>query len=663
MPNLTPSNAAPSNPAPSNPIVWHPPQEVIEHSNLAAFMRRHAIVSYAQLLDRAAQDPDWWWKTVVDRIAFFRPYDRVLDCSEGPAFPRWCPGGTTNIVLNALDRHRGTGRWDAPAFLCEPETGESRTWTYAELDRQTCRLAGALRGLGIGAGEVVALYMPNIGEAVVGMLAIAKIGAIVMPLFSGFGVDAVRTRLADSGAVAVLTVDGTARRGRASAMKATVDAAVAGLDDLRHIVCLDTGTLPVATVPGRDRDWATLCAAQPDTAPTAAMPAEAPCLLVYTSGTTGRPKGTVHTHVGFAAKLALDFGLLMDIKPADRILWMSDMGWLIGPILSFGMPILGASFVLAEGAPDYPDPTRLWRLVEKHRVSFLGLAPTVIRSFMHRAGIGDHDLSSLRLCASTGEAWTPDAWTWTFEKVCRSTLPILNYSGGTEVGGGIVTGTVIHPMKACAFSGPVPGMGVDITDADGRPVPPNTVGELVLRSPSIGQTRSLWKDDARYLDSYWRDIPGVWRHGDWAVKDEDGFWFILGRSDDTLKVAGKRTGPSEIEALLTATGKVVEAAAIGVKDPIKGEAVGCVVVMAPGHDLDGAAEAELVQAVVSGLGYPYKPAFVLAVAELPKTRNMKVMRRLVKAVCTGQPLGDTSSLVNPEALDAVRRAAAGLPPE
>ena len=337
------------------------------------------------------------------------------------------------------------------------------------------------------------------------------------------------------------------------------------------------------------------------------------------------------------------------------------MGWLIGPILGFGAPLLGATFVLAGGAPDYPDPTRLWRLVEKHRVTFLGVAPTVIRSFMHRGGIGEHDLSSLRIVASTGEAWTEDAWRWTFDHVCQGRRPIINYSGGTEIGGGILTGTVIHPMKPCGFAGPIPGMGVDICDADGNSLPAGTVGELVLRRASIGLTRSLWHDDERYLDSYWREIPGVWRHGDWAVQDADGFWFVLGRSDDTLKIAGKRTGPSEIEALLTATGLVIEATAIGVKDAIKGEAVGCVVVMAPGVPLDAQARATLMNAVTAGLGYPYKPAFVVGVPDLPKTRNMKVMRRLVKAVCSGDALGDISSLANPEVLAALRSAFADMP--
>jgi len=344
-------------------IVWRPSEAQIAESNLMRFMRANGIATYEALLARAEADPEWWWRSVTGWIDFYQPYQQILDLERGVEFARWCRGGTTNIVLNALDRHKGSALWNAPALIYEAEDGTVCTWTFAELDREVCRLAGGLRSLGIGDGEVVAVYLPNVPEAVFGLLAVAKIGAIVMPLFSGFGAEALRTRLVDSGAVAMLTIDGIARRGRASPMKATADEAAEGSPSLRHIVCLETGLLPVQHKPGRDHDWAALCASQPDEAPTAQMDAEAPFMLMYTSGTSGRPKGTVHSHAGFAAKLALDFGLLMDIRAGDRILWMSDMGWLVGPILSYGAPLLGATFVLAGGAPDYPDATRLWRLV------------------------------------------------------------------------------------------------------------------------------------------------------------------------------------------------------------------------------------------------------------------------------------------------------------
>jgi acetyl-CoA synthetase len=644
------------------PIVWEPTAERIKTSNIAEFMRLHGVPDFEALCRRAESDPEWWWRAIADRIDFFRHYDLILDVGEGVPFARWCVGGTTNIVHNALDRHRGTDTWHAPAILGELESGDARQWTYAQLSNHTSQLASGLRHLGIRAGEVVAVYMPNVNEAVAGMLAITKIGAVAMPLFSGFGVEAVYTRLLDSGAVAILTVESTTRRGRPAPMKAVADQAADRVGErIRHVICLNSSPA-AAQRTVRDVDWKSLCEGRPTDAPTEEVDAEATALLVYTSGTSGKPKGTVHSHAGFAAKLSLDLGLMMDMKPSDRIVWMSDMGWLVGPILTFGATIIGASFVLAEGAPDYPDPYRLWRLVEKHRVTFLGVAPTLIRGFMHGAGIGPHDISSLRVCVSTGEAWTPDAWWWTFDKVLGRQHPIINYTGGTEIGGGILSGTVVHPMKPGAFSGPIPGMGADIVDDQGHSVGPNTVGELVLRRPSIGLSRGLWNDRERYLDSYWRDIPGVWRQGDWAYQDEDGFYYVLGRSDDTLKIAGKRTGPSEIESLLTATGKVAEAAVIGIPDPLKGEAVACVVVVAPGVPDDAETKDELSNAVVAGLGQPYRPQLILTVGDLPKTRNMKVMRRIVRAALLGKPLGDTSSLVNPEAVAAVQQAAQPLGP-
>ena len=640
-------------------IVWTPDEAMVAESNLGRFMQAQGIESYDALLERADSDPDWWWGAMAERIAFSTKPETVLDTSNGIEFPRWFVGGRTNIVTNALDRHRGTPVWDAPAILGETEAGETRVWTYADLAGEVSRLAAGLSDLGIRQGEVVALYMPNVNEAIAGLLAITKIGAVAMPLFSGFGVDAVAARLEASSAVAILTVDGTVRRGRWAPMKSVADAAADRSPSVRHIVCLTQGDGPGATQ-DRHVDWATLCADRPLDMPSLDMDAEAPALLLYTSGTTGKPKGTVHTHAGFAAKLSMDLGLMMDMKPSDRIVWFSDMGWLVGPILAFGVTLIGASFVLADGAPNYPEATRMWQLIEKHRATFLGLAPTLIRGFMHGEGTGSADISSLRLCVSTGEAWTPDAWWWTFDNVLQRRGPIINYTGGTEIGGGILSGSIVRPMKPCAFSGPVPGMGADIVDAEGRSLPADTVGELVLRKPSVGLSRSLWQDDERFLDSYWRDIPGVWRQGDWAVRDAEGFWFVLGRSDDTLKIAGKRTGPSEIEALLNATGKVAEAAAIGIPDEIKGETVGCVVVLDKSVATGSETEKALSDAVVSGLGHPYKPSFILTVDDLPKTRNMKVMRRLVRAACLGKALGDTSSLVNPEALDMIRDRAVGL---
>lgn len=641
--------------------VWRPDDRTVEDANLTRFLRALGVASFEALNERAAADPAWFHDALIRFLdyRFDRPYERVLDLSEGLPFARWCVGGVTNVVLNALDRHRGTARYAQPALVWEGEDGTVSTWTFADLDGQTCRLAWGLRRLGLGRGDVVGMYLPNLPHAAAAMLAVAKIGAIVLPMFSGFGADAIAQRLADGNATALITVDGSLRRGRPVGAKSVADEALAHCPGVRHVVVLKHLDAPHAWLEGRDHWWHELAAGAPGDAaavPTEPMPADDPFLLMFTSGTSGKPKGVVHSHCGFPVKTALDLAICMDLKPDDRFLWMSDMGWLVGPILVFGGLLVGATVVLAEGAPNYPEPDRLWRLVERHRVSYLGLAPTVARLSMSlpEAALAERDLGSLRVIVSTGEPWTPEAWRWTFERIGRGRVPLLNYSGGTEIGG-ILTGTVIHPLKSCAFAGAVPGTGADVVDADGNPVGPGVTGELVMRTPSIGLTRGLWHDRERYLQGYWSRMPNLWVHGDFASRDADGMWYVHGRSDDTLKIAGKRTGPAEIEALLMGTGLLLDAAVVGMPDPVKGTAVVCVCVPRPGVD-EAAAVKALSSAVVTGLGGPFKPAEVVLVPDLPRTRNMKVMRRVVRAAWLGESPGDLSTLVNPEAVEAIRAA-------
>ncbi|MBV1894939.1 MAG: AMP-binding protein [Rhodobacteraceae bacterium] len=636
-----------------NDVVWTPSSETLENANLTAFLKHCGMADYNALIDWSNADLEGFNTALLEFIGyrFYKPYDQVMDTSAGPQHVKWCVGGKTNVVLNCLDRWLEGEARDKVAIEWEGETGGRLTWTYGDLHRETSKLAGGLRKLGLGRGDVVAMYLPNVPQAIVALLAVAKIGGVVLPMFSGFGADAVATRLNDGGAKAVITVDGSPRRAKVVDAKVVVDQAVSQSPTVEHVIVSRHMGNDVAWTDGRDHWWDDLVDGLPEDAPTEEMDADAPFMLIYTSGTTGKPKGVVHSHCGFPVKTALDLGICMDFKPEDRFLWMSDMGWLVGPILVYGGLLMGGTVVLVEGAPNYPEKDRFWRLIQDYKVSYLGIAPTIVRSLMPNGPeqLDPFDLSSLRVFVSTGESWNPDAWHWLFDHVGKGNVPLLNYSGGTEVGG-ILTTTVTHPLVPCAFTGPIPGVGADAVDDVGNSLGNGEIGELVMKRPSIGLTRGLWNDNKRYLDSYWDVIPGMWVHGDFASRNVDGSWFIHGRSDDTLKIAGKRTGPSEIETLLLDSGKVFEAAVIGAPDEIKGSAVICVCVPAAGVEETDKLRAELSQVVVAGLGAPFRPKDIIFVPDLPKTRNMKIMRRVVKAVYLNQNPGDLSSLVNPEAV-------------
>jgi acetyl-CoA synthetase len=636
-------------------IAWRPTAETIARSRLTAFMRRHGLADLPALLERSVAEPDWFWPAVFDDlgIEFYEPYTRVVDLSRGPAWPTWCVGARLNIVHNCLDKWAGTPTDSRPAIHCEGEEGITRTLTYAELRAATNKCANALRSLGVGPGDRVALFLPMGPELAAAFFAIVKIGAVVLPLFSGYGAEAVAARLQDAEASVLITADGFWRRGQRVAMKAVADEAVASAPSVRHVIVVSRLGEAAALQP-RDRLWSALVDTQPDTADTARTSAEDPLMLIYTSGTTGRPKGAVHTHCGFPIKSAQDMAHCFDVQPGDTMYWVSDIGWMMGPWLLFGMTLLGGTAVLYDGALDHPGPDRLWALVERHRVNILGVSPTLIRALMKHgdAPVRAHDVSSLRILGSTGEPWNPEPWRWLFDTAGGGRVPIINYSGGTEVSGGLVGGNVITPLKPAAFAGPPPGIAADVVDDQGRSVR-NRVGELVVRAPWIGMTRGFWRDPDRYEQTYWARFPGVWVHGDWAVIDDDGLWYILGRSDDTIKIAGKRLGPAEVESVLVEHPAVLEAAAIGVPDEMKGQALVCFCVLRSGHDAGPALERELTALVASRLGKPLKPAAVLFVTDLPKTRNAKVMRRVIRAAYIGDPAGDLSSLENPAAVDAI----------
>ena len=652
-------------------IAWTPDPAEVERTNIAYFWRAQGLGSYAELEAWATEDVGRFWDAVIADLGvlFETPYEEILDLARGPEHARWCRGGRLNITVSMLDRWASGGAAEQDAVRYESEEGETRTLTYAELLREVETCAAALRARGLGRGDAVGLYMPMTPEIVVAFLAVVRIGGVVLPLFSGYGVEAVASRLADADAKAVFVADGSMRRGRAIPMKPTLDEALEQCPTVEHVIVHRRTGLDVASG-AHDVDWEAFMdtgrealAEAPATGAPEIVASETPLMLIYTSGTTGRPKGAVHTHVGFPIKAAQDMAHPMDLAERDVMWWMSDMGWMMGPWLVFGTLLNGATMVLFDGAPDFPDVDRAWQICADHGVTHFGLSPVLVRALMpHGAGpLARHDLSALRACGSTGSPWDPESWRWLFENVLESRKPILNYSGGTEISGGIVCGDFVRPLKPCGFPGAVVGMDADVVDASGAPAR-GEVGELVVRQPWIGMTRGFWRDGPphstaeRYLDSYWRRFSGLWHHGDFAAIDADGQWFILGRSDDTIKVAGKRLGPAEAESAVNADPDVMESAAIGVPDDVKGQALVVFCVLASGADETDGLRQRLAGRLTDALGKALRPKAVYFVDALPKTRNAKVMRRVIRAAHLGGDAGNVTALEDPATLDAIRAA-------
>jgi acetyl-CoA synthetase len=634
--------------------MWEPGPEHLRLANVTRFMRRHHIGSYEELVTRSTSDTAWFWDAVADDLDldFMNPYEGVLDEGAGVEWATWFRGGTLNVAANCVDRWAERTP-DATSLIYEDEGGDVRRLSYSQLQALTTGIAAGLRSLGLRERDVVAIYMPMAPETVATVMACAKLGIVFLPLFSGFGAEAIAVRLRDSGARAVIAADRSSRKGRVVDMKAVVDAAVSSCPAVERVVVWKRNRDTRLQRP-LEIELNELIDPSEDIE-TLELDAEHPLFIGYTSGTTGRPKGAVHVHGGFLVKIAEEVSYQVDLHPGEVLYWLTDLGWIMGPWEIIGATALGATIVLYEGAPDFPDPDRLWRLVERHRVTTLGLSPSVIRSLMRvgTSNVHEHDLSSLRILGSTGEPWNPEPYRWYFERVGSGRCPVINFSGGTEIGACLLSPLPIQPLKACSLGGPALGMDVQVRLPDGRAAGTGEVGELVCRKPWPSMTRGIWGDPQRYIDTYWSRWPGVWVHGDWARVDEDGHWFIEGRSDDTMSIAGKRVGPAEVEDVLMDHGAVAESAAVGIPHEIKGEAIWCFVVPKRGRDAAPPLDVELGDFVASRLGRAFKPERVLFVRDLPRTRSAKVMRRTIRAIAAGEDLGDLSSLENPSALDDI----------
>ncbi len=643
----------------STAIAWQPPREYLEESNIARFMQKHRITTYQELLRRSAQDIEWFWEAIAEdlHIEWFTPYTKILDTSEGNPWAKWFINGRINIAHNCLDKHVNSNRGEKTAVIWEGEEGKKRQLTYQELHRETNRLANALKQLGIKKGDTVGILLPISPEAVVATLACCKIGAIFIPLFSGFGPTAIASRLQDCEAKLLITADGFYRRGSIVEMKKTADDAVSTCPTVQSLIVFKRIGHNIPWNPSRDHWWHEIVALQPDTYSTEQMDSEDPFMIIYTSGTTGRPKGSVHVHGGFLVKVTEEVAYQTDLRAEDILYWVTDLGWIMGPWEIIGGLALGGTIFLYDGALDYPEPDRVWDMVERHGITILGISPTAIRAFMRQdvEWVLKHNLSKLRLLGSTGEPWNPEPWWWFFKNVGGSRCPIINLSGGTEVGACFLSPLPISPLKPCTLAGPALGMDIDVFDEDGKPLRTG-VGELVAKKPWPAMTRGLWKDPQRYLETYWSRWPNIWVHGDFASRDEDGFWFLHGRSDDTIKMAGKRVGPAEIESAIVSHPAASEAAAIGVPDELKGEVIVCFVVLKPNHPPSDSLRRELKTKVTEALGKTMTPEEIKFVRELPKTRNAKIMRRLIRARYLGKETGDLTMLENPQALEEVVHA-------
>jgi len=640
----------------SSEYVWAPPAAVVEAANTTRFARAHGLCGHADLLRRSIDDPEWFWDAVVRwlDLGFRTPYERVLDDTDGIRACRWFAGATLNLAWSCIGRHAQSGAAARPAVIAEREDGAVEARTYAELAADVARLAGGLRALGVEPGDRVALAMPMSSAAVTALYAIAWCGAVVVPIFSGFSAVAIASRLVDAGAVAMVTADGTTRRGRPVPIKATVDAAVADAATVRRVVVYPHLGIDVPWTAARDVAW--------DEVPGGPVApewvdSEHPVMIAYTSGTTGRPKGAVHVHGGLLVKLAQEAHFQADLKPADRLSWVTDMGWIMGPWATIGTHASGGTLVVRDGAPDFPDPSRALGVVDRHRLSFLGVSPTLVRALRAHGGraFTGLDLGTLRAFGSTGEPWNTGPYMWLSRDVAGGRVPIINISGGTEVGACLLSCDITLPIKACSLGRPALGMAVDVWDDGGRPIR-EELGELVCTKPWPSMTRGVWGDDERFVASYWSRWPDVWTHGDWASVDADGDWFLHGRSDDTLNVAGKRVGPAEYESALVGHPAVVEACAVGIPHQLKGETAWCFVVLGDGAEPGDELRAELVAAVETELGKAFRPGAIRFTDALPKTRSAKIVRRAVRAAVMGDDPGDLSTLEDPAAIDAVRRA-------
>jgi acetyl-CoA synthetase len=639
---------------------FEPPAE------LAARARIGSMAAYRELAARAEADPDaFWGEQARSELHWFEPFHTVLDWSNAP-FARWFEGGTTNLSYNCLDRHLAGPRADKTALIWEGEPGDSRSFTYRQLHAEVCKAANALKALGIGKGDLVALYMPMVPEAAIAMLACARIGAPHSVVFGGFSAEALRDRLIDGEAKLVITADGGFRKDKAVALKPAVDAALAdgACPSVEHVLVVRRTEQEVGFEAGRDVWWHELVAAQAPDCPAEPMASEDRLFVLYTSGSTGKPKGVVHSTAGYNLWAHLTFQWIFDIRDDDIHWCTADVGWITGhSYIVYGPLSNGATTVMYEGAPRPSKPGAFWEVIQKHRCTIFYTAPTAIRAFMKsgREVPDQYDMSSLRILGTVGEPINPEAWMWYRDVIGGDRCPVVDTWWQTETGGVMISPLPgATPTKPGSATLPLPGISADIVDHDGVSQAADQGGYLAIRRPWPGMFRTVHGDPERFRKSYWEEIrpaDGSWLYfaGDGARRDADGYFWVMGRVDDVINVSGHRLGTMEIESALVSHPAVAEAAVVGVPDELKGEGIVAFVSLEAGRSGDDALVAELKKHVGQEIGPIARPDRITFTDALPKTRSGKIMRRILRALASGQEVsGDTSTLEDRSVLDALR---------
>jgi len=637
-------------------FIFKPTKDQIEKSNIIRFMKKHGIASFADLAKKSKADSNWFWNAVNDDIGIVwdKKYTIVSDFSKGKQWPKWFTDGKTNIANSTVEKFAEKTP-NKIAYCFVSEDGTEKVITYSQLEIQVSKLANALKSLDVEKGDVVAIYMPMIFEAIVAILACAKIGAVQTVIFSGYSTESLKIRLQDCNAKVLFVSDGFARKGNPVSQKKTLPESIQDTKIEKLIV------VPYKRVDRYDfsdsvLDYAKLVEDQPDSYKPESMDSEDPLFILYTSGTTGRPKGVIHTHGGFSVFAGHQASYLIDMKPDDILFWPADMGWITGQTWNvYGLLEIGATAIIYDGAIDWPTSDKLWKMLEKYEVTIFGISPTAVRIF-RKLGLEPRkqfNLDHIRIIPTTGEPIDEESWWWLYEKIGNKKVPIMNLAGGTEIGGAMLSVLPGMKLKPTTVGIPCPGFDLDVIDETKKSVR-NKKGFLIIKSPWPTMTRGLLNDPERYIQSYWSQYKDVWFHGDYVMVDDDGLWYMYGRVDDVINVSGHRLSTVEIEQAVITHKKIADAAAISIPDEITGNAIALFVVLKDKAD-QKTIRSEIEEFISEKIGKIAKPKTVLVISDMPKTRTGKVMRRLLRAKLLGEDIGDTSALENPHVLDEIKR--------